>query len=246
MSRDFTHQVISTIHKGGSLGHTCLSFSKTSPWHSCLGELFLGLRENTAVFQAYRQEKYVLQAFYILARILHRGGHVLVVNTHPDYSKCIETVFLPLKNSQQGNRVSYSSTKWIGGTLTNWKQVSKSVLTFAKFSQRCEKFLEDSALEFPRYKKVKACFQGFLHTTSEKTSLCFREKPDLVVVLNPTDIPGVLHEAQRLHIPVIGFVESTTNLHGITYPLPVSRNCLDFVVYFLQKIVVLVQASERK
>jgi len=246
MSRALTHHVIHTVHKGFSLGHTCLALSKKSPWHSGLGDFFLGIRNHTAIFQAYRLQKHVLQAFYILALILRRGGHILVVNTHPEYSKCVETVFSTLKDSEQGNRVSYSSTKWIGGTLTNWKQVSKSVLTFAKFAQRCENFLENSALEFPRYKKVKACFHGFLHTTSGKTSLCFREKPDIVVVLNPNDIPGVIHEAQRLHIPVIGFLESTTNPHGITYPIPVSGNCLNFVFYFLKKIVVLVQASERK
>jgi ribosomal protein S2 len=38
-------------------------------------------------------------------------------------------------------------------------------------------------------------------------------------MLNPGTSPRVIDEAQRMHIPVIGFVESDTSLKGITYPI---------------------------
>ena len=119
--------------------------------------------------------------------------------------------------------ISYVSYKWIGGTLTNWKQISKSVLTFAKFSERCEKFLVKNGIDFPKYTRVKKCFQGLLYKENQKMSLAFNQKPDLIFLINPNENQSILNEAYRLHIPVIAFTESSTNPKEINYPIPVNN-----------------------
>ena len=128
--------------------------------------------------------------------------------------------------------ISYVSYKWIGGTLTNWKQISKSVLTFAKFSERCEKFLVKNGIDFPKYTRVKKCFQGLLYKENQKMSLAFNQKPDLIFLINPNENQSILNEAYRLHIPVIAFTESSTNPKEINYPIPIK-----FIYFCLKKII---------
>ena len=133
--------------------------------------------------------------------------------------------------------ISYVSYKWIGGTLTNWKQISKSVLTFAKFSERCEKFLVKNGIDFPKYTRVKKCFQGLLHKENQKMSLAFNQKPDLIFLINPNENQSILNEAYRLHIPVIAFTESSTNPKEINYPIPVNNYSIKFIYFCLKKII---------
>lgn len=133
--------------------------------------------------------------------------------------------------------ISYVSYKWIGGTLTNWKQISKSVLTFAKFSERCENFLVKNGIDFPKYARVKKCFQGLLYKENQKMLLAFNQKPELIFLVNPNENQSILNEAYRLHIPVIAFTESSTNPREITYPIPVNNYSIKFIYYCLKKII---------
>ena len=132
--------------------------------------------------------------------------------------------------------LSYSNHKWVGGTLTNWKQVSKSVLTFAKFSERCEPFCIKNSIHFPRYKKIKKCFQGLLYKHKNQIFLAFQEKPDLLFILNPHENRNIINEANLLDIPIIALTQSQTDLKGITYPIPINNYSLHFIYYCLKKI----------
>ena len=175
-------------------------------------------------------------------------GHLLLVNTNPEFSRlCKNLSRLTLHESKKidfsifqkidGKRLSYVHYKWVGGTLTNWKQVSKSVLTYAKFSERCEKFLYRNTLDFPRFKKIKECFHGLIRKKQSKVYLAFHEKPDVVFLMNPNENRHIIAEANKMHIPVIALVESNTCLKGISYPIPANAYSARFIYYCLKKIL---------
>ncbi len=138
--------------------------------------------------------------------------------------------------------ISYCNHKWIGGTLTNYKQISKSALIFAKFSQRFENFLIKNNIYFPQYKKMKKQFQGIITKTSQKkekraiSGLRLKTSPDFILVINPNENRNVIHEAICLNIPVIAFTDSNSNLVGITYPIPINSNSIHFIYFFLNWI----------
>jgi ribosomal protein S2 len=193
---------------------------------------------------------------------IQRKGHILIVNTNPEFSRlCKNLSVLTLHNKndhlvvQKGflfeknenldfgilnkntSSLSYVHYKWVGGTLTNWKQVSKSVLTYAKFAERCEKFIYRNNIDFPRYKKIKECFHGLIRKKQGKVFLAFNEKPDLVFLMNPNENRHIITEANKMHIPVIALVESNTCLNGISYPIPANAYSAFFIYYCLKKII---------
>ena len=173
------------------------------------------------------------------------AGHLLIVNTNPEFSRLCKNLSVLTRHFKNENfglntnpsSLSYVHYKWVGGTLTNWKQVSKSVLTYAKFAERCEKFLSSNNIEFPRYKKIKECFHGLITKKQSQVYLAFNEKPDLVFLMNPNENRHIIAEANKMFIPVIALVESNTCLKGISYPIPANAYSAFFIYYCLKKIL---------
>lgn len=243
-----------TFNKGVHFGHKSIRLAKTSFWHPLMADYFLGIRQNVSVLNTQQTLKSLLRAFHIIALILKQKGRILIINTNPEFFRLCNNLtnitlngnYKPLNQLDRNQtsykklktpQISYVSYKWIGGTLTNWKQISKSVLTFAKFSERCEKFLIKNGIDFPKYTRVKKCFQGLLHKENKKMLLAFNQKPDLIFLVNPNENKSILNEAYRLHIPVIAFTESSTNPREITYPIPVNNYSIKFIYYCLKKII---------
>ena len=244
-----------SFNKGINFGHKSIRLAKTTFWHPLLSHAFLGIRDQVSILTTQQTLKALVRAFHVMALIVKKQGHVLIINTNPEFFRlCNNLTHITLKepdnyetahafgsNSKYRRLktplVSYVSYKWVGGTLTNWKQVSKSVLTFAKFSERCERFLIKKTLDFPKYTKVKKCFQGLLYRENNKLFLAFRRKPDVVFLINPNENQSVLTEASRLQIPVIAFIESNTNPKDITYPIPVNNYSIKFIYFCLKKII---------
>jgi len=259
-----THKKLHPFKDGLHIGHKSINLSKKKYWHPLMATYLVGIRNRTALLNPHLLRKCMLRAFYVLAFILQKQGNVLIVNTNPDSFKCSNNLSLltlqntlNFENNDSGSiykkfkklktsNISYCSFKWIGGTLTNWRQLSKSVLTFAKFSQRCESFLLKNSLDFPRYKKVKTCFHGFLKKKGNQTLLAFYEKPDIIFLVNPNENSTMIAEANKLHIPIIAFVESNTNLQGITYPIPCNMYSLSFFYFCMRKIIVFSLLSSQK
>lgn len=252
------------FNKGIHFGHKSIRLAKSQFWHPLMSDYFLGIRQNVSLFNTQQTLKCLLRAFHILALILKQKGRVLIINTNPEFFRlCNNLTNVTLlgkyklatnglsdvqkinekPNSFNSHKklktplISYVSYKWIGGTLTNWKQISKSVLTFAKFSQRCENFLVKNNIDFPKYGKVKKCFQGLLYKENKKMVLAFNQKPDLIFLINPNENQSILNEAYKLHIPVIAFTESSTNPKEIPYPIPINNYSVKFIYYCLKKII---------
>ena len=196
--------------------HSRLGIARRRAWHPTTSNLMHGERNGMIVSSPIQYRRNVLRAVRVVENIISDGGHVWVVNTSPTLAPLV----LSLSNIARDS-ISYSSHAWTPGTLTNWSTVSRSVLSYGMFKQRCGLLLREDSLDFPRYKRVRRHFQGLISKDGTPAP-----QPDLIVMVNPGMSPRVIDEAMRMHIPVIGFVESDTPLNGITYPINVNLHNL--------------------
>lgn len=122
--------------------------------------LFLiGNRKNIALISQDLSLKLIVKTLFLVFSILKQNGHILVVNTNPDFVNLISN--FALKTNKIGAKISYCNSKWVGGTLTNWNQISKSIVSFYIFSKRFGEFIKQNNIHFPKYKKLKKCFEGY-------------------------------------------------------------------------------------
>lgn len=148
---------------GVHLGHK--SLKGKSPWHSSISTFLLGSRNNSGILKSQFTLTCFLKAFYILTLIVKSGGHILIINTNPEFSKLLQHI----KKNTKSSKIFYSDCHWVGGTLTNWAQIYQCISTFINFYHRFDDFLLKNNIHFPRYKKMKKSFKGFV--IKKKTSL---------------------------------------------------------------------------
>jgi small subunit ribosomal protein S2 len=256
------------FYYGVHIGHKSLKVK--SGWHPFLSKFILtnlvgkGSQNNTSILNIRYTLTSFLKAIYILTLILKSKGDILIVNTNPEYSKLLHHTKKNIKSS----KIFYSDCHWVGGTLTNWVQISQSVITFKNFYKKFDDFLLKNNINFPRYKKMKKSFQGFINlekktvfkknssisitlkkqTSSMPTSKSEifkigREvdwKPDLIFILNSNSAESIIKEACNLKIPIIALTDSNTNISNITYPIPTNTNSFFFAWFCLDYITKLV------
>jgi len=150
------------------------------------------------------------EAYGFVRELAVNGGTVLFVGTK---KQAQETVYEEV--SRCG--MFYVNQRWLGGTLTNFATIRKSIARLRKLEEMKESGEYESlpkkevlGLERERQKLEKA-----LVGIKEMDRL-----PSALFVIDPRKERIAVAEAQRLAIPVIAIVDTNCDPTGIEYPIP--------------------------
>ena len=130
-------------------------------------------------------------------------------------------------------KLSVLQNQWVGGMLTNWKQVCESLRIYTKFKNKFETFLNKHNIQFSTYEKYKKKYFGL---TPLANTL-----PDLIIITNPEKNDILIQEAFLLKIPIIALVNTHTSsslLTKIQYPIPGNNNS-PYFIYFCMNLFLL-------
>ncbi len=217
--------------------HKSLNIVGKKRSHPYSVNFLLGCKNKHVIINPIETFEKFFKSLHVIAFFYRKKGSLLIVNTNPEYGNLIENFYQSTR--LKDFKVYYCNEKWVGGLLTNWKQVSKSIQTFIEFSERFENFILQNNINFPRYKKNTQSFQGLKKESFTKQI----KRPDLIFLINPNENRHVVEEAVSLNIPVIAITDSNTNLLGISFPIPGNSNSIEFVHYCLQWITRIIGKS---
>lgn len=130
------------------------------------------------------------RASMVVEGIAERGGVILYVGTREGQKRALE-------EAAKRTNGYYISTRWIPGTLTNSTEISG-------VWERHEVDFADK----PTNREL---------APAETAGIC---KPDLIVVLNPTENRNALRESMQARIPTIGIIDTDSEPSMVTYPIP--------------------------
>lgn len=236
------YKPISTFYKDyikykAHIAHKSLNIVGKKRSHPYSVNFLLGCKNKHVIINPISTFENFVKSLHVIAFFLKKKGCLLIVNTNPEYANLVENFYQ--STHLKKFPVYYCNEKWVGGLLTNWKQVSKSISTFMEFSERFENFILQNNINFPRYKKMTQSFQG-LKTENFTKQI---KRPDLIFLINPNENRHVVEEAVSLNIPVIAITDSNTNLLGISFPIPGNSSSIEFVHYCLQWITRIIGKS---
>jgi ribosomal protein S2 len=217
------------------LNRHALPLGEAAFWHPSMTWALLGRRGESAVLDPALAARSRCLGLYVLARLLQGGGQVLLVTKNPETRALLRR--LPPELWTPG--LSLMTGAWIGGTLTNWKQVSRSVVSFASFQRHFAGLMHREAMDFPQYRKRRGLFQGLVDPHGGTVP---RRLPQALFLLETQGQEAALREAARLHIPVIACVDATTDLRGIRLPVLLQSQRLSEIYGCLQQVARLVRA----
>src|SRR5207237_6486599 len=139
-----------------------------------------------------------------------RGGRILLVGTKRQAQDAISDA---AKRSAQ----YFVNSRWLGGTLTNWKTISHSIQRLRKLDEmlgsgEAQVYTKKERLTLTREKdKLDRALGGIRDMGG---------LPDLMFVIDTNKEDIAVSEARRLNIPVAAIVDTNSDPKGITYVVP--------------------------
>lgn len=183
----------------------------SSRWNPKMAPYIYGVRDNIHIIDLQQTEPLMKIALKKIYETVKNNGKVLFVGSKVQATELI---------AQYADKCGqfYVNNRWLGGTLTNWGTISKSIKTLDSL----EKTLEDEESNDKYTKKELSDFNRKREKLL-KSLAGIRKiggKPDLLVVIDTNKEHLAIKEAQKLNIPVIAVVDSNSNPDGIDYPIP--------------------------
>jgi small subunit ribosomal protein S2 len=179
-------------------------------WNPKMKDYIFGARNNIHIIDLAQTVPMLHRALAAVSDTVAKGGRILFVGTK---RQAQDAVAQAARKSAQ----YYVNSRWLGGTLTNWKTISESI----KRLRRLDELLK--AGEAQAYTKKER-----LTLTRERDKLDralggikdMGGLPDLVFVIDTNKEDIAIKEARRLNIPVAAVVDTNCDPDGITFVVP--------------------------
>jgi len=124
----------------------------------------------------------------------------------------------------------YVNERWLGGTLTNFKQIEKSVEKLKEMKEKKEKgeyneFTKKERLLLDReIARLERFFQGIVGLDGA---------PDYLIIIDVRKEKGAAIEARRKGVKIIGIVDSNSDPDLVDYVIPMNDDAIKPLEYVL-------------
>lgn len=199
---DFTMRQL--LEAGVHFGH------QSHRWNPKMADYIFGARNNIHIIDLAQTVPMLHRALQAVSDVVAKGGRVLFVGTK---RQAQENVADAAKRSAQ----YYVNSRWLGGTLTNWKTVSGSI----KRLRQLEDML--SSAEGTQYTKKERLTLQRERDKLDRSLGGIKDMgglPDLIFVIDTNKEDIAIQEANRLNIPVAAIVDTNSDPKGISYVVP--------------------------
>ncbi len=192
------------LEAGVHFGH------QTRRWNPKMAPYIFGARNGIHIIDLQKTVQFFKTAYnYVVERVAD-GGLVLFVGTKKQAQDAI---------AEEAKRCGmfYVNHRWLGGMLTNFSTISRSIARLKEF----EAMKEDGSLRrFPKkevlvMEKKAAKLERSLGGIKNMGRL-----PDIVYVVDPRKEDIAVLEARKVHVPLLSIVDSNCDPTEIDYPIP--------------------------
>lgn len=207
--------------------------------HPQMEQYVFTTRKNINIIDLAKTQEKLAEASKQIASVIKAGKPVLFVGMK---KQTHDTVISIAKRLGQ----SFVIDRWLGGTLTNWKQI-RSRATHLKDSEE-----KNATGEFKKYTKFEQAKKMEEIARLEKKVggiKDMQEMPGIIVIADVKEAELVIHEARKMKIPLIGIVDSNSNPSHIDYPIPGNDDAvssLRLLLGYLGKAVLDAQEEVKK
>lgn len=207
------------LEAGVHFGH------RKSRWNPKMAPYIYGTRDDIHIINLKQTVSLMQIALQEIYNTVKKGGKVLFVSTKIQSSDIIAEYIE--KCGQY-----YVNNRWLGGTLTNWATISRSIKTL----DNIEKLLEDEDL------KSKYTKKEILNFERQKNKLNMslggirqlKKLPDLIVIIDTNKEHLAITEARKLGIPMVAIVDTNSDPDNIAFPIPGNDDSMRAIKLYCQ------------
>jgi small subunit ribosomal protein S2 len=208
------------LEAGVHFGH------QTKRWNPKMKEYIFGERNGIYIIDLQKTLKMFKEASKFVAELAAAGKIVLFVGTKRQAQEAI---------AEEASRCGgfYVNQRWLGGLLTNWVTVQKSV----KRLKELDEMATDGRYELLPKKEVIKLERERKHLQANLAGIKNMNRlPDAIFVIDSNKEQIAVREARKLGIPVVAVVDTNCDPSEVDYVIPGNDDALRAIRLFASKI----------
>lgn len=204
------------LEAGVHFGH------RTKNWHPKMEKFILTSRKGVHIIDLLETQKRLEIALEFMVRMKKEGKTILFVGTKKQVKDNIKDLAIDLK-------MPYVNEKWIGGLLTNFFIIKKSIKKYNDLVKQqkdgsLNKYTKKEQGEFNKeIQKLDKKFKGIANLT---------KMPDVIFIWDVKVEKLAITEAKKRNIPVIAICDTNVNVDMVNYPIPANDDATKTIELF--------------
>ena len=197
------------LGSGAHFGHV------TRKWNPNFSPYIISEKNGVHIIDLDSTIDAVNKAAKYVKKIVSQDGEILFVGTKKQAQDIVQ---------QEADRCSmfYIVERWLGGTLTNFSTIKKSIKRLKLLEKEGSNLYENMTK-----KETQMLNREKLKLADQHRGIKdMRRLPDLVIIVDAQYEDTAIKEAKRLDIPTIAIVDSNTDPNKVTYPIPANDDSM--------------------
>lgn len=201
----------SLIEAGAHYGH------QPGRWNPLMRSYIFGERNGTHIIDLDQTLPMFKEALDFLRETTAAGGSVLFVGTK---RQAQGSIMLEAKRAKQ----HYVNNRWLGGMLTNWKTVKKSIDRYNLYLETLGN--EEKRNELSKKEQASMSRQVEKYAKSLEGIRGMERPPNAIFIIDVGKESIAVQEGKRLNIPIIGIVDTNNSPRDIDLVVPGNDDAL--------------------
>jgi small subunit ribosomal protein S2 len=208
----------SLLESGVHFGH------QVKRWDPRMKKYIFAERNGIHIIDLQKTIQAIKDAYDVVRKTVASGKTVLFVGTKKQAQQAIQ------KEAERCG-MFYVNNRWLGGMLTNFVTIKKSLLRLKKL----EKMEVDGSFENLTKKEIAALGKEQAKLQKNLGGIKeLKELPGILFIIDTRKEAIAVAEAQRQGIPIIAVVDTNCNPDGIDYPIPGNDDAIRAITLFTQ------------
>lgn len=191
-------------------------------WNPKMQKFIFAERNGVYIIDLQKTIKQVNAVYHFIRESVENGENILFVGTKRQAQDMVR---------EQAERCGmfYITHRWLGGTLTNFETIKKSIRRL----KRIDKMVEEKNFgtlvkkEIGKLMKEKAKLEKNLIGIKEMADL-----PGMIFIIDTKKESIAVAEAKKLGIPSVGIVDTNCDPDDVTYPIPGNDDAIRAIKLF--------------
>ena len=192
------------LEAGVHFGH------QTRRWNPKMAEYIFTERNGIYIIDLQKTVKKVEDAYLFIRDIAAEGGNILFVGTKKQAQDAI-------KEEALRSEMYYVNVRWLGGMLTNFKTIKKSIQKLHNLN----KMAEDGTFDLLPKKEVASLQKEMADLEKNLGGIKdMKGLPSAIFIVDPKKEKNAVDEARKLGIPIVAIDDTNCDPDEVDYVIP--------------------------
>lgn len=197
-----------------------------SKWNPNMDRFIYTEKEGVHIFDLAKTAEQLQKAYNYVYKLGKENKQLVMVGTKRQARKVV-------RDTAEKVGALYITSRWLGGLLTNWNQIRKSLQKMLDMEQKMEEgeYEAYTKYEQAQFKKEISRLRRFFDGLRSLDSL-----PDALFIVDPTKEDIAVKEANTMDVPTVALLDSDGDPSDIGVPVPANDDAYDSIKFVVEQI----------